>query len=186
MSNPFPEPAQVFMYTLELLHPAIKTAGPTPAEAASVGRQWAHLQDLAANEQLLFAGRTLSIEDAGFASVVFPADSKEEGRAVMDRDPGIREGLLRGHLYHYQVLLMGEWLPSETSDTPAELTRQTRCTTLDLGTLDIRGWHFDSCRSGGRTVRDTLSPPTQSSPEPYWRVCTCRKPWMAVNIRGLE
>ncbi len=35
MSNPFLEPVQVFMYTLELLHPAIKTEGPAPAEAAS-------------------------------------------------------------------------------------------------------------------------------------------------------
>jgi hypothetical protein len=27
----------------------------------------------------------------------------------MERDPGIREGLFRGHLYPYQVLLMGTW-----------------------------------------------------------------------------
>ncbi len=114
MSNPFLEPTQVFMYTLELLHPAIKTDGPTPAEAASAGRHWAHLQGLAANKQLLFAGRTLSIEDPGFASVVFRADSEREARAVMNRDPGIREGLFRGHLYPYQVLLMGKWSPSET------------------------------------------------------------------------
>lgn len=114
VSNPFLQPTNIFMYTLELLHPAIKTEGPTPTEAATVSRHWAHLQDLAANEQLLFAGRTLGVDDTGFASVVVRAESEEEARAIMDRDPGIREGLFRGHLYPYQMLLMGKWSPSET------------------------------------------------------------------------
>ncbi len=113
MPNPFLEPTDEFFYTLELLRPAIKTEGPTEAEAAIVKRHWAHLQDLAAKGQLIFAGRTLSIDEAGFASVVFRADSKEEARAIMERDPGIREGLVRGHLYPYQVLLVGSWSPSE-------------------------------------------------------------------------
>jgi uncharacterized protein YciI len=112
MPNPFLEPTNIFMYTLELLHPAIKTEGPTQAEAAIVSRHWAHLQDLAAKRYLIFAGRTLSIDDTGFASVIFRADSKEEAQAIMDRDPGIREGLFHGHLYPYQVLLIGEASPS--------------------------------------------------------------------------
>ncbi len=114
MSNRFLEPTKVFMYILELLHPEIKTKGPTQAEAAIVSRHWAHLQDLDSKGQLIFAGRTLSIDEDGFASVVFRADSKEEARAVMERDPGIREGLFHGHLFPYQVLLTGSWSPSET------------------------------------------------------------------------
>ncbi len=111
MENPFLEPTKIFMYTLVLMRPAIKTEGPTEAEAASVKRHWAHLQDLAAKKQLIFAGRTLSIAEDGFASVIFRASSEDEARAVMERDPGIREGLFRGHLYPYQVLLMGTWSP---------------------------------------------------------------------------
>ncbi len=114
MPNPFLEPTKVFMYILELLYPEIKTKGPTQAQAASASRHWAHLRDLHSKGQLIFAGRTLSIDEDGFASVIIRADSEEEARAVMERDPGIREGLFRGHLFPYQVLLMGTWSPSET------------------------------------------------------------------------
>ena len=114
MSNRFLEPTNMFMYTLELLYPEIKTQGPTPAQAAIVGRHWANLQDLDSKGQLIFAGRTLSIDEDGFASVVIRADSEEEARVIMESDPGIREGLFRGHLFPYQVLLVGSWSPSET------------------------------------------------------------------------
>jgi uncharacterized protein YciI len=109
MANPFLELTTIYMYTLELLRPEIKIEGPTEAEAATVKRHWAHLQDLLASGKLIFAGRTLSIDENGFASVVFRADSEEEAGAIMDRDPGIGEGVFRGHLYPYQVLLMGNW-----------------------------------------------------------------------------
>jgi len=114
MSNPFQEPTKVYMYILELLYPEIKTKGPTQAQAAIVGRHWSHLQDLDSKGQLIFAGRTLSIDEDGFASVIFRADSEEEARAVMERDPGIHEGLFRGHLFPYQVLLVGPWSPPKT------------------------------------------------------------------------
>ncbi len=114
MSNRFLEPTTEFFYTLTLLHPEIKTQGPTPAQAATVGRHWAHLQELLSGGQLIFAGRTLSVDEDGFASVIFRASSEEEARAVMERDPGIREGLFSGHLYPYQVLLVGSWSPATT------------------------------------------------------------------------
>ncbi len=112
MSNPFLEPTSIYMYTLELIRPAIKTEGPTEIEAASAKRHWAYLQDLAAKGQLIFAGRTLSIEEDGFASVILRADSEAAARSVMESDPGIWEGLFRGHLFPYQVLLMGTWSPA--------------------------------------------------------------------------
>ena len=111
MSNPFLEPASIYMYTLELLRPALKTEGPTGAEAAIAGRHWAHLQGLLASGKLIFAGRTLSIDENGFASVIYRANSIDEAQAIMDADPGIREGLFRGHLFPYQVLLLGSWSP---------------------------------------------------------------------------
>ncbi len=113
MANPFLEPTTVFMYTLTLLYPEVKTKGPTPAQAAIVDRHWAHLQELLANGQLIFAGRTLSVEEDGFASVILRANSEEDARAVMERDPGVREGLFRGHLFPYQVLLVGPWSPAK-------------------------------------------------------------------------
>jgi uncharacterized protein len=114
MSNPFLEPTSTYMYTLELIRPAIKTEGPTEAEAEIVKRHWAHLKNLAAKGQLIFAGRTLDVDESGFASVVFSANSEGEALAVMERDPGVREELFRGYLHPYQVLLMGSWSPVET------------------------------------------------------------------------
>ena len=113
MANRFLEPTTEFMYTLTLLFPEVKTRGPTPAQAAIASRHWAHLQELYASKQLIFAGRTLSVDDDGFASVIFRANSVEEACAVMERDPGIREGLFNGHLYPYQVLLVGSWSPEK-------------------------------------------------------------------------
>ncbi len=112
MGNPFLEPTTTYMYTLNLLRPEIKTKGPTAVEAAIVKRHWGHLQNLAEQRKLLFAGRTLSIDEAGFACVVFTAESEEEARSVMESDPGILEGLFEGHLYPYQVLLIGSWSPA--------------------------------------------------------------------------
>ncbi len=112
MGNPFLEPTTTYMYTLDLLHPQIKTKGPTEEEAAIAKRHWGHLQELTANQKLIFAGRTLSIDEAGFACVVFTAESEKEARSVMESDPGIREGLFAGHLYPYQVLLVGSWSPA--------------------------------------------------------------------------
>ena len=37
------------------------------------------------------------------------ADSEEEARAVMEGDPGVREGIFRARLFPYQVMLVGSW-----------------------------------------------------------------------------
>lgn len=111
MSNPFLEPTNIYMYTLQPTRLAITTEGPTETEAAIVARHWAHLQDLTARGVLIFGGRTLITTEDCFASVVFRADSEEEARGIMEGDPGVREGIFRARLFPYQVMLMGAWSP---------------------------------------------------------------------------
>ena len=69
----------------------------------------AYSQDLRARGILIFAGRTLVTDEDCFASVVIHADSEEEARAVMEGDPGVREGIFRARLFPYQVMLVGSW-----------------------------------------------------------------------------
>jgi uncharacterized protein YciI len=105
------------MYTLKPNRLAITLEGPTEAEAPIVARHWAHLQELAARKTLIFAGRTLVTTEDCFASAVIRANSESEARSIMEGDPAIKEGLMRGQLFRYQVLLMGEptWLAEEAS-----------------------------------------------------------------------
>jgi len=106
MSNPFLEPTTTFMYTLAPKRLAIMSEGPTQTEASIVARHWTHLQQLAADGTLIFAGRTLVTNEDSFASVVFRADSEAQARAIMDAGPAVSEGLIRAHLFPYQVLLV--------------------------------------------------------------------------------
>lgn len=105
MSNPFLEPARVYMYTLRPRRPEIMTDGPTAEEAAIVGRHWQHLLDLNGSGRLIFAGRTLLTTADSFASVVFRAETSEEAESVMNADPAVVEGVMESRLYPYQALL---------------------------------------------------------------------------------
>ncbi len=108
MSNPFLEPTNVFLYTLHLKRPAIKTEGPTPAEAAVVKRHWARLLELAATKTLIFAGRILLLGEEGCAHIVFRAGSEHEARAIMESDPVVVEGVMTARLYPFQAMLLTE------------------------------------------------------------------------------
>jgi len=107
--NPLLEPTNVYMYTLQATRLAMRTEGPTEAEAAVVARHWAYLQNLINRGILIFAGRTLVTNEDGFASVVFRADSQEQARAILEEDPGVRGGIFRARLFPYQVMLIGAW-----------------------------------------------------------------------------
>lgn len=105
MTNPFQQPTNTYMYTLQPTRTAILTEGPTEAEAASVARHWAYSQELFAHGVLIFGGRTLITTADSFATVVIRADTEEEARAIMEGDPGVRDGIFRTRLYPFQVML---------------------------------------------------------------------------------
>ncbi len=105
MSNPFLEPTRVYMYTLRPRRLEIVTDGPTPEEAAVVGRHWQHLLGLKESGKLIFAGRTLLTSSESFATVVFRAETSDEAESMMNADPAVVEGVMESRLYPYQALL---------------------------------------------------------------------------------
>jgi uncharacterized protein YciI len=74
-------------------------------EEAVFGEHFAHLQRLLADGTLVLAGRpTLGETNTGIA--VFEAADEEAARAVMESDPAIAAGTVRGELREMRVSLL--------------------------------------------------------------------------------
>lgn len=109
VADPRQVPADVFMYTLHPARPAMLVEGPTDEERALAARHWVYSQELLARGLIVFAGRTVDTSPETFATVVIRADSPEEARAIMERDPAVEGGVFRARLFQYQPMLMGAW-----------------------------------------------------------------------------
>jgi uncharacterized protein YciI len=105
MSSPFPQSTNQYLYTLRPVRTAIMSAGPTAEEAVIVAEHWAYLQELFKSGLVIFAGRTLVSDETSFASIVFQAETPEAAQAIMEGDPVVNRGIMRGQLFPYQVLL---------------------------------------------------------------------------------
>jgi uncharacterized protein YciI len=76
----------------------------TPQEAEVFAEHFEHLQRLLAEGVLILAGPTLGRVNTGLA--IFEADDEDAARAVMDSDPAIRTGVVRGELRQMRVSLL--------------------------------------------------------------------------------
>jgi uncharacterized protein YciI len=76
----------------------------TPQEEAVFGEHFAHLQALLEDGTLVLAGPTLGTENTGIA--VFEAIDEQAARAVMESDPAIASGTVRGELREMRVSLL--------------------------------------------------------------------------------
>ena len=54
---------------------------------------------------VFLTGRTLDPGQGVFGIVILRADSDDEARALMDNDPGMRQGLMRAELFPYRIAL---------------------------------------------------------------------------------
>jgi uncharacterized protein YciI len=64
---------------------------------------------LLARKIVIFAGRTILVNEDSFALVVIQTNSEEEARAIMEGDPAVRGGMFRARLFPYQPMLIGTW-----------------------------------------------------------------------------
>ena len=76
----------------------------TPEEEATFAEHFEHLQRLLADGVLVLAGPTLGRVNTGLA--IFEAEDADTARAVMDSDPAIRQGVVRGELREMRVSLL--------------------------------------------------------------------------------
>jgi uncharacterized protein YciI len=88
------------------LHPprADFAATMTPTEEAAFGEHFGYLQRLMAEGTLVLAGPTLGETNTGIA--VFEAADEDAARAVMEGDPAIAGGVVRGELREMRVSLL--------------------------------------------------------------------------------
>jgi uncharacterized protein YciI len=76
----------------------------TDEEGAVFAEHFAHLQRLLADGVLVLAGPTLGETNTGVT--VFEAPDEEAARAVMESDPAIARGVVRGELREMRVSLL--------------------------------------------------------------------------------
>jgi uncharacterized protein YciI len=78
-------------------------------EKALAAQHWTYSQDLLTKKIVIFAGRTLVMNEDSFAIVVIQTNSEKEARAIMEGDPAVKGGLFRARLLPYQPMLIGAW-----------------------------------------------------------------------------
>lgn len=76
----------------------------TEAEQAVFGRHFAHLDRLLAEGTLVLAGPTLGRVNTGIA--VLRAPDEQTATAIMNADPAVAEGVVRGELRPFRVSLL--------------------------------------------------------------------------------
>ena len=97
-----------YLYRIQPTRPAMLTDGPTPEEQRIVGEHFSYLQGLTEQGIVVLAGRTLNTDESSFGIIIFNADSDEGANAVAERDPAVRQGVMRAQIFPYQVALISE------------------------------------------------------------------------------
>ncbi|MGP0095981.1 MAG: YciI family protein [Terriglobales bacterium] len=96
-----------FLYKLQLVRGDMLRTGPTALEAAVVAEHFAYLQDLNAQGVIIFVGRTLNTDETTMGLAVFRAESEDDARQIMNRDPAVQKGVMTPTLYPFKVVLQG-------------------------------------------------------------------------------
>ncbi|MYE14244.1 MAG: hypothetical protein F4X99_21795 [Gammaproteobacteria bacterium] len=94
-----------FLYRLRLARPSMLEDGGTPDERAAVADHFAYLQKLHGEGVVRFAGRTTTDDERTFGIVVLDADGHAAAQRVMNEDPAVARGLMRGTLYPFRIAL---------------------------------------------------------------------------------
>jgi uncharacterized protein YciI len=78
-------------------------SGPTPDEAATIGRHVAHCAVLGNQGVMLMVGRTQTTTPDTMGLAVFIAEDEAAARAIMESDPAVMEGVMTADLFPYRI-----------------------------------------------------------------------------------
>jgi uncharacterized protein len=78
---------------------------PTPAEQKTVGEHFQYLKKLAADGKVVLAGPSIN-GDKTFGIVVLEVASEAEATALMQGDPSVRAGVMKGEVLPFTLSLM--------------------------------------------------------------------------------
>jgi len=83
----------------------------TPADNAAVGAHFGRLQKLTEEGKVVLFGRTQDTQPNGnlvpdtMGLIILEAPDRAAAQAVLDGDPAVKAGLMRGKVFSYQVAL---------------------------------------------------------------------------------
>jgi uncharacterized protein len=95
-----------FLYRLTLNRPALLTAGPSASEQRQLAEHFSYLQDLTKRGVMILVGRTQTTGPDTFGIAIFEAEDETAARAIMEADPAVASGLMKGELFPYKIALM--------------------------------------------------------------------------------
>ena len=91
-----------FICVLRLSHPD-KFENMKPMEEATLKKHFDRLEKALVDRRLILAGPCL---DRAFGIVVFRANSEEEAKEFMKKDPAVSEGIMTAELHPFRVSLI--------------------------------------------------------------------------------
>ena len=95
-----------FIYVLRPIPALLDQKNWTEKEEKITARHFANLQALLKEGKLILAGKTGGLDEKTFGIVILETSSEEEAISIMNRDPAISEGIMRGELFPYRVALL--------------------------------------------------------------------------------
>jgi uncharacterized protein YciI len=81
---------------------------PTDLEEVIVEEHSDYLFSLAEKGLIILYGRTQNNDESTFGIVVFLAESEQAARQIMEDDPAVAHGVMRGRLFPYRVADLGK------------------------------------------------------------------------------
>jgi uncharacterized protein YciI len=97
-----------YLYRIRPTRPEMLPEGPTPEESAIIGDHAAYIEKLAKEGVVRLAGRTLTTGPESFGIVIVDAGSEESARRVMEKDPAVKQGVMRAELFPFRIAYEGE------------------------------------------------------------------------------
>jgi len=96
-----------FCYVLKPGRPDMLVTGLDEAEEAVVQEHFAYLAKLTEKGVVKLAGRTDTTGPESFGICIFDAEGAEAARALMEKDPAVREGVMTAELFPFRLALFG-------------------------------------------------------------------------------
>jgi len=102
-----------YLYRLKPVRPGMLAGEPTPEELAAIEEHAGYVKDLTEKGTVVLAGRTQINDESSFGIVVFRALTEASAREIMNSDPGVKRGIMRGELFPFKIAFMGKSSPAE-------------------------------------------------------------------------
>jgi len=92
-----------YLYEVRPVWLKMVTLGPTGEEVSILRDHFKYLESLTMQGVVLVFGRTQNNDAATFGIVILRAESEDAARVIMNNDPAVEKGVMRGKLFPYKV-----------------------------------------------------------------------------------